>query len=146
MNGEPSIPNRVYPAMSHPTADPAAFVVAARFAGFDAPDPEKARVLEIGCATGHHLLPLAMHWPEAEFTGIDVNPNAIQCARDLVDEAGLTGRVDFHAYALGDFKADGKTWDIVIAHGFFSWVPDEVKRDLLAFCARHLTPNGLAVV
>jgi SAM-dependent methyltransferase len=146
MTGDPSIPNRVYPAMSHPVADPAAFVVAARFAGFEPPDPARARVLEIGCATGHHLLPLAMRWPQAEFTGIDANPDAVQCARALANEAGLSDRMDFHASALEDFDAQGKTWDIIIAHGFFSWVPDEVKRDLLAFCARHLATNGLAVV
>lgn len=146
MSGEPSTSSQIYPAMSHPVADPAAFVVAARFAGFDAPDPARARVLEIGCATGHHLLPLALRWPQAEFTGLDVNPDAIQCARDLAHDAGLAGRVDFHACALEDFNADGKTWDIIIAHGFFSWVPDEVKRDMFAFCARHLATNGLAVV
>ncbi|MFZ9936438.1 MAG: hypothetical protein ACO3JG_05200 [Luteolibacter sp.] len=27
-------------------------------------------MLEIGCTTGHHLLPLAMRWPLAEFTDI----------------------------------------------------------------------------
>ena len=146
MHGETFIPHRVYPAMSHPVADPATCVVAARFAGFEPPDPARARVLEIGCATGHHLLPLAMRWPQAEFTGIDANPAAIRFARELANDAGLTGNLDFHACSLADFDAHGKTWDIIIAHGFFSWVPDGVKRDLLAFCARHLATNGLAVV
>lgn len=136
----------LYPAMSHPTADPAVAVVAARFAGMEPPDPSRARILEIGCASGHHLLPLAMRWPEAEFTGIDVSPDAIRMAKELAAEAGLDGRVDFRACALEDFGAGENGYDLVIAHGFHSWVPDEVKRQLPRFCAAHLSPNGLAVV
>jgi len=146
MADESPVTHRLYPAMSHPTADPAGIVVAARFAGVDPPEPSRARILEIGCASGHHLLPLAMRWPEAEFTGIDVSAEAIRLADGLAAESGLAGRVDFRACALEDFTGGDGGYDIIIAHGFHSWVPDEVKQQLLEFCAEHLSTNGLAVV
>lgn len=146
MSNQPCTARGVYPAMSHPTADPAVAVVAARFAGLEPPDPARSSVLEIGSATGHHLLPLAMRWPEARFTGIDISTDAVAMARDLATEAGLSRRVDFIACALEEFTPTGQRYDFIIAHGFFSWVPDPVKRRLLAFCAEHLSPQGLAVV
>jgi hypothetical protein len=138
--------HRIYPAMSHPTADPAVNAVAARFAGLEPPDPSQARILEIGCASGHHLLPLAMRWPHASFTGIDACPAAIHLACELAGESWLHERVDFHACLLEDFSAADGSYDYIIAHGFFSWVPDEVKQCLLEFCARKLSANGLAVI
>lgn len=146
MSKQPSTARGVYPAMSHPTADPAVAVVAARFAGLEPPDPARSSFLEIGCATGHHLLPLAMRWPQARFTGIDISTDAVAMAVDLATEAGLNRRVDFLACALEEFTPTGQRYDFIIAHGFFSWVPDPVKRRLLAFCAEHLSPHGLAVV
>lgn len=133
-----------YPAMSHPTADPAVNAVAARLVGLDVVDPSRARVLEIGCASGHHLLPLAERWPEAEFTGVDRDANAIALARELASEAGLAN-VDLIAANFEGWTGWG-SYDFIIAHGFFSWVPDEVKLALLRQIAAHLAPTGLAVV
>lgn len=50
--------------------------------------------------------------------------------RELAEIAGLT-HMEFHALDLQDFKNSGKQFDCIIAHGFFSWVPDEVKVALL---------------
>ncbi len=136
---------RDYPAMSHPVADPAVNFVAARLVGLEAPFPGDARILEIGCASGHHLLPLAERWPAARLTGIDFSGRAIRRARGLAEEAGLSN-VDFHECALDAFEAHDGPYDFIIAHGFFSWVPDEVKARLLSFCHEHLSSNGLAVI
>jgi tRNA G46 methylase TrmB len=46
----------VYPPMSHPSADPAVIAGVARFFGVGVSKVERARILEIGCGTGHHLL------------------------------------------------------------------------------------------
>lgn len=136
---------RGYPAMSHPVADPAQNVVAARLVGLAAPVPRTARVLEIGCASGHHLLPLAERWPSAQFTGIDFSEKHIALANQLAAEAGLSNVV-FHECALEEFAPRDARYDFIIAHGFFSWVPDEVKANLLTFCRDHLSPSGIAVI
>ena len=56
-----------YPAMSHPLCDPAVTAVAARLGGLATAPPAQARILEIGCASGHNLLPLARRWPQSRW-------------------------------------------------------------------------------
>ncbi len=135
----------IYPPMSHPLSDPAVSAVAARMSGLNTAHPAKARILEIGCCSGHNLIPLAMRWPESEFIGIDLAETSIREARERASGAGV-GNVTFHAVDLRDFQADGGPFDFIIAHGFFSWVPDEVKAALLDFCRNHLSPSGIATV
>ena len=78
-----------YPAMSHPAADPLVNAAVARAAGLEVADPKGARILEIGCGTGHHILSLANRWPGAECTGVDISARAISTARNLARQAGL---------------------------------------------------------
>jgi len=137
-------PRPAYPAMSHPSADPAVNAVAARLVGLKAADPARARILEFGCGSGHHLLPLAARWPEAELCGIDLDAQAIGLARELATEAGLAN-VEFRVGDLEQGAGQG-SFDFIIAHGVFSWVPDAVKLALLRQIAASLAPNGVAVV
>lgn len=133
-----------YPAMSHPLSDPAVTSVAAIMAGLQPPNPRGARIVEIGCSSGHNLIPLAMRWPESQFIGIDLSKPAILEASQCAAAAGATN-ISFHACDLRDFHPEGPC-DYIIAHGFFSWVPDTVKVTLLEFCQRFLSPNGVATV
>lgn len=136
---------RVYPAMSHPLSDPAVSGVAAMLGGLELTRPSKARILEIGCASGHNLIPLAMRWPESRLTGIDLSGEAIRVARDLAETARVEN-AEFQAVDLRSFEDGGETYDFIIAHGFFSWVSDEVKAALLAFCRERLAPGGIATI
>lgn len=133
-----------YPAMSHPSADPATNAEIARNAGLDTKDPSNARILEIGCATGHHILSLASRWPGAECTGMDISAKAISRARSLARRSAMDN-VRLCECSLLDFEPEGE-FDQIIAHGFFSWVTDEVKIHLLDFIGKHLVPNGIATV
>ncbi len=135
-----------YPAMSHPSADPAVNVVAARMAGHRAADPSCARVLEIGCASGHHLLPLAARWPRATFVGVDRELPAIEAGRELADEAELPNVRFVHSSIEGMRPAPGDEYDVIIAHGVFSWVDDAAKAALMRVLATCLAPGGVAVV
>jgi SAM-dependent methyltransferase len=136
---------QAYPPMSHPLSDPAVTAVAARIAGLDVPHPRRARILEIGCCSGHNLIPLAQRWPESRFTGIDLAVRSIAGARDRAARAGL-GNVEFHAVDLREFAPTDGPFDFIIAHGFFSWVRDDAKAALLVFCHKHLSANGIATV
>jgi len=133
-----------YPAMSHPSADPAVNAVAARLVGLDAADPSRARILELGCGSGHHLLPLAVRWPEAELAAIDRDECAIRLARELATEAALAN-VEFRVGDLEPGAGQG-SFDFIIAHGVFSWVPDTTKLALLRQISTSLGPRGVAVV
>jgi SAM-dependent methyltransferase len=137
--------SRAYPAMSHPLSDPAVSAVAARLGGLAVPHPGAARVLEIGCCSGLNLIPLALRWPASRFVGIDLAGPSIQLARDLARAAGVSN-IEFHASDLRDFAPAGGGFDFILAHGFLSWVPDEVKAALFAFCHRNLTATGIATI
>lgn len=137
--------NQVYPPMSHPLSDPAMSAVAARIGGLEVANPRRARILEIGCCSGHNLIPLAMRWPESGFVGIDLAERSIEEARERAAQAGVKNAL-FLAADLTTFEPEGGPFDFIIAHGFFSWVPDEVKEALFTFCRKHLAPAGIATI
>ncbi len=136
--------NHVYPAMSHPLSDPAVSAVVARMGGLKTPHPARARVLEIGCCSGHNLIPLAMRWPESECLGIDLAETSIRDASARAAAAGVSN-VKFETADLRNYQPEAP-FDFIIAHGFFSWVPDEVKAALLVFCRENLSPSGIATI
>lgn len=133
-----------YPAMCHPAADCGVNAAVARQAGLAVVEPSSARILEIGCGSGHHLLSLASRWPDASFTGLDLSPKAITRAKILAKRAAI-GNVRFCEVSVLEFEPDC-AYDFIIAHGFFSWVPDEVKLGLMDFISKHLAPNGIAII
>jgi len=45
----------------------------ARLHGIDAAHPQRCRVLELGCADGGNLIPMAIDLPSSRFTGIDLS-------------------------------------------------------------------------
>lgn len=137
--------DQVYPPMSHPLSDPAMSAVAARIGGLEVEHPRSARILEIGCCSGHNLIPLAMRWPASEFVGIDLAERSVAEANERAAASGV-GNVTFLAADLMDYEPQGEPFDFIIAHGFFSWVPDAVKAALLVFCRKHLAPSGIATV
>src|SRR5262249_45359124 len=102
--------------------------------------------LEIGCATGSNLLPMAELYPDARFVGIDVVPAQIEVARATAAALGL-GNVDLQAIDLREVpERIGGSFDYIIAHGVYSWVPPAVQDALLELCRGMLSPQGIAYV
>ncbi|MGL5018002.1 MAG: class I SAM-dependent methyltransferase, partial [Luteolibacter sp.] len=135
-----------YQAMSHPSTDPAVTAVAARLAGLEVENPATARFLEIGCAAGHNLLPLAARWPRSHFVGIDFSTAAIREAKETAARSGLHN-VEFIETDLRAFDSgSGSAFDFIIAHGVYSWVPVEVRERLMELCKARLSTNGLALI
>lgn len=136
--------------MSHPSADPAVVAASALLSGLATADAGSCRVLEIGCGSGHHLIPLALRWPQSTFTGLDFSSAHIASAQELARISGARNLSFHHAdlrdFCPEDFPPESGPFDYIIAHGFLSWVPDDVKRALFAFIRQHLAANGVAVV
>jgi SAM-dependent methyltransferase len=106
---------------------------------------ESCRVLEVGCASGGNLLPMAASLPGSQFVGVDFSP--VQIDRGVADAKalGLTN-VELLAMDIMDFSEAHGEFDYIIAHGVYSWVPNAVQERLLAICARQLRPAGIAYV
>jgi len=104
---------------------------------------DKYRVLELGCANGANLLPLAWYRQQGEFTGLDGSARQIALTNESKDKLGVSNLNFVH----GDFRSalnqlEGP-FDIIMAHGVFSWVPDEARDAMLEMCSSLLARNGL---
>jgi SAM-dependent methyltransferase len=126
-------------------AHPVRLYAAAKRWGVEAAVPETARILELGCAHGAHLLPIAFRNPGAQCLGVDLSPKQIEVGRAHAAELGLTN-LELRAGDVSGLEVDEGQFDYVIAHGLFSWVPDSVRSATLALCRRALAPTGVAYI
>lgn len=135
------------PYTSHPYArtHPDRLATLARLFGLQPPAPATARVLELGCASGGNLLPMAELLPRASLVGVDLSARQIAQARELAGAASLTN-VELHAASILDIDERWGQFDYVICHGVYSWVPREVQDKILAVCRDRLTPDGVAFI
>ncbi|HWB74963.1 MAG TPA: class I SAM-dependent methyltransferase [Nannocystaceae bacterium] len=108
-------------------------------------EPSRCRVLELGCASGGNLVPMAERAPESEFVGVDLSARQIDDGRHMVAALGLRNVELRHASIL-DVDASWGTFDYVICHGVYSWVPPEVQSHILAICSERLAPQGIGYV
>lgn len=131
-----------YDALPHPATHPARIATVATFVGHAAPEVQSCRVLEVGCSDGANLIPMAVSLPNARFVGCDLSPRAIDAGRRTIDALGLTNitLVESDVAVLGPEHGG---FDYMVAHGVYSWVPQEVREALFALAAERLAPAGI---
>jgi len=136
-----------YPSRPVTLSHPDHLHVVGRLHGMSPAPVTECRVLELGCGAGGNLAPMAATLPGSQFTGIDLSERQFEMARDLARGGGL-GNIEFHAgdsLSLLADVADG-TFDYIILHGLYSWVPLQVQSALLPLCGRLLSEAGIAYV
>lgn len=106
---------------------------------------ERCRVLEIGCAVGGNLIPMALDLPESEFIGIDLSEAQVKQGAAEVAGLGLSN-IRLLQRDLAEGADDLGSFDYIIAHGVYSWVPNQAQENLLEICAGRLTAEGVAYV
>lgn len=134
-----------YAAHSVPQMHPDHLAVEALLRGLSPAPMSRCRVLELGCADGSHLIPLAAQWPGSQFVGIDLAEVQVQRGLAQIRELGLTN-IDLRAADLLTFEIDGEPFDYILCHGVYSWVPPRVQQRILQICQRGLSPDGLAYI
>lgn len=128
-----------------PYTHPIHLATLAKIYGIEAPDVERCRVLELGCAEGGNLLPMALELPDAQFVGIDLSPRQIADGQAVVRRLGLHN-LNLRALSITEVDESFGEFDYILCHGVFSWVPEPVREKILAICSRNLAPQGLAYV
>lgn len=128
-----------------PVSHPEALATVATLYGMSPAPVDRCRVLELGCSTGGNLIGMACSLPESSFVGIDLSPRQIAAARTAADAVGVTN-IDLRAMSIADVGEEFGTFDYVVCHGVYSWVPREIQDSVLRICGRHLSPNGVAYV
>ncbi len=138
-----------YIDLSYVATHPDRLASMARLLGKDPAPLATCRVLEIGCAAGGNLLPMAYSLPNAEFVGIDYSARQIEEGLRRIERLAFAN-VRLICADLGELDeelvAELGTFDYFIAHGFYSWTPPAVRDAMLALCQLVLRPNGIAYV
>jgi ubiquinone/menaquinone biosynthesis C-methylase UbiE/methyltransferase-like protein len=107
---------------------------------------QNSHCVELGCGDGANLLPLAFYNPDSAFVGIDSSRTEIDRARVASRCLGLEN-IHFVLRDVRDLKpTDVAPFDYVIAHGLYSWVPEDARDAILSFCRENLAPTGLAYI
>lgn len=138
-----------YASLCLPETHPEYLSVLGRLMGLNTAEPASCRVLELGCATGGNLIPMAEGLPGARLLGIDRSGPQVDAGNRLI------GRLDLRNVRLRqgdildldpDVDPDLEEADFIIAHGVYSWVPAAVQDRLLWLGRRLLAPNGILYV
>jgi methyltransferase-like protein/2-polyprenyl-3-methyl-5-hydroxy-6-metoxy-1,4-benzoquinol methylase len=134
-----------YESYCYKNTHPDNLYVIGKIFGMTPPDLRTGRTLEIGCAAGGNLFPLALLYPEAEFVGIDLSAEEIAEANRYKKELGLKN-ITFLQKDITEADQEFGTFDYIICHGVFSWVPDIVREKILHLCRDNLSPHGIAMI
>ena len=134
-----------YPSTSHVFTHPDNLATVATLLGLSPTPIIHCRVLELGCAGGGNLIPMALNLPDSSFVGIDASAVQIAEGQQAIAALGLAN-ITLHHLDILDVTAELGQFDYIIVHGIFSWVPTAVRDKILEICQQNLTSNGVAYV
>ena len=134
-----------YKSMPFPYTTPATLEAYAALVGVSAPNPNTARVLELGATYGGNIISQALFNPDATFVGIELSQEQVEKGNELIAKAGLTN-VSLVQSDIASIGSEIGIFDYIIAHGVYSWVDDDVKDALLRLIDEHLVEDGIAYV
>ena len=107
--------------------------------------PATSRILELGCGDGTNLISVAQSLPEAMCVGIDLAGTGIKKGRAYIQQLGLRN-IHLQQYDLLKIDRNFGQFDFIIAHGLYSWVPENVRDKILSICKENLVEKGVAYV
>ncbi len=134
-----------YPALPYAQSHPDRMATLASLFGLHPPPVEDCHVLELGCGSGGNLIPMGAALPHSRFVGVDISARHITDGQAVLRGAGIEN-VTLHQRNLLDISPDFGEFDYIIAHGVYSWVPEDVQDKVLAICRHNLAPDGIAYV
>ena len=117
----------------------------ARLFGLETVPLGNARVLELGCASGGNIIPLAMRYPDAQFVGVDLSRTQVAAGRARIAGLGLSN-IEILCQSFTEIDEKLGSFDYIICHGVYSWVPPLVQNAILEITRARLSPLGVAYV
>jgi len=107
-------------------------------------DPEKAKILDVGCGIGGSVRHMAKRWPKtAHVTGITISKAQVERAVSLTSAQGIENAVFLECDAL-NMEFPDASFDIVWAVESEMHMPD--KDYFIREMARVLKPGGMLVI
>ena len=135
-----------YESYPFPQSHPNRLATMAKLFGMNAQDIQNCRVLELGAASGGNLIPMAFTLPGSQFVGIELSEKQVAEGKKTIEGVGLKNVEIKHMNIMDVNKETVGTFDYIIAHGVYSWVPNEVQEKILQICQDCLNPNGIAYI
>lgn len=118
----------------------------AKLFNINTPEASTARVLELGCAAGGNIIPLAIHNPKVEVVGVDYSKVQVEQGQKAIEALGLQDRAKLIHKSIGDIDDSLGKFDYIICHGVYSWVPAEIRDAILRVSHDLLNKNGVAYI
>ena len=134
-----------YDSLAFPQTHPGRMATVAALFGMTPAPVTHCRVLELGCAAGFNIIPMAATLPDSRFVGVDLSSRQVAEGQEAIRSLGLTN-IELRPMNIMDVGDDFGQFDYLICHGVYSWVPAEVREKILEIAARNLAPQGVAFV
>ena len=143
----PYITDVEYVANYFPHQAPALMNYIAALNGYSGPRLDREfSYCELGCGKGLTSIALAAMYPKGQFVACDFNEAHVQHAT-AVAAAGKVANLKILNRSFGAMlKEKLPKFDYITLHGVWSWVPDAVRGEILAFLKAKLKPGGLVTV
>jgi methyltransferase-like protein/protein-L-isoaspartate O-methyltransferase len=135
----------IYPGNPLPQTHPDRLATVASLFGIRPAPATKCRLLELGCGIGGNLTAMAYQFPESEFVGIDLSARSIEIGNANLASLGIRNAT-LRQFDIMQIGREFGTFDYIVAHGVYSWVPPFVRDKMLAVFRDNLAPNGVAYV
>ncbi len=88
---------------------------------------------------------MAFYSPHSQFVGIDLAHTPIDSGRIRIERLGLKN-IELKQADVATLGDELGSFDYIIAHGLYSWVPEAVRPHILRVISESLTDNGVAYV
>ena len=134
-----------YTTYTYPATHPDRYNVIGQLFGLTPAPTQRSRVLEIGCGDGNNLVALAWSLPGSEFVGIDLASEPIAAGQRVIAQLNLPN-IKLVNDSITAIDSSWGEFDYIIAHGFYSWVPAEIRDHFMSLCRNRLAPHGIAFV
>lgn len=133
-----------YPLHFHKEMQPVWLTHIIKTLGCTVPDlNEPYRYCELGCGPGINLLVAAATNPGGEFLGIDFNKEHISSAQKLAKELNIKN-IRFIEASFDEFaEQNTETFDFIVSHGTWSWLPPKAQAGILQLIYKSLKPQGI---
>jgi methyltransferase-like protein/SAM-dependent methyltransferase len=134
-----------YQSKAFAQSQPSRLGAIARLFGLEAAPLATARVLELGCASGGNIIPLALRYPDAAFIGVDLARTQVAAGRSRIAKLGLNN-IEIRCQSFTEIGEELGSFDYIICHGVYSWVPPAVQDAIFRIVAARLSPVGAACI
>ncbi|OQY54401.1 MAG: hypothetical protein DRR08_24380 [Candidatus Parabeggiatoa sp. nov. 2] len=134
-----------YPSLVYADTHPGRLATLATLFGLKPPSVAKCRVLELGCGDGTNLIAIAQSLPQASLWGIDYSAKQIATGQAVIEAIHLPN-ITLKQLDLNEVDESLGKFDYIIAHGVYSWIPQEMQETVLSLIQQHLAANGIAYI